>query len=529
VLFAAGYGVSLLVNFSAVINAINMDGDVVVAPVIGKLLGSAPHSARVVLGNHGYYEELWFLRATAGLPYYRELWEITPACWSLVGLGLLAWSTWKALGPWAAALAASALLCVGSGARVSLFTFDSHGLALVHTILLGALLVWLVGRAQSLRAWQLAVIAIVAGAASAAPVTGERVFVCWALLPMLVTSALLAWRTHQREHRRVLAVVVAVVVIALVGGHLLWRAMQDIHWYETGFEVFLAPVSSVAGNLSLLTRCYLYLGGGEFAGASLDVEAAARFISGALVLCALVALLLRGFVVLLSRLRRRWSAATPAAVTYDAVQSRRFAYVVFWTSSLAATSAAYVFTTAPVDVTTARYVLPGYVAIGALLPLLAMRSSGWRAIVVAGVCVFSLVACIQIVRQPSGPTTPWPSLRQANEVVRVAREEHVTYGYASYWVAADLTWNSYFKVDIYPVAGCSPRSALCPFELGRISSWYSAQPHTRSMFIADPKESPDANGPGTELGKPVAIKNADGLAVYVYPYDIVKRFGRSSS
>jgi hypothetical protein len=215
-------------------------------------------------------------------------------------------------------------------------------------------------------------------------------------------------------------------------------------------------------------------------------------------------------------------------VQYDAAEATRLAYVAFWATCLATTSVAYALSNAPVDVTTSRYVLPGYIAIGALLPLLASRSGGWRAAITAGVCVFSLIASYQIVREPFAPAEPpgaWPNAQQANALVKVAREEHVTYGYATYWAAADLTWLSYFKVDVYPVQRCAvpnlPTATLCRFGQQRISSWYTPRKGpSRSMLIIDPGELGLVAEPDPGMGKPVSVRSADGLAVYVYSYDI---------
>lgn len=519
-LFAAAYGLVVLVNFSALITAINMSADVVSAQVIGKLLGSAPHGAEALLGHHAYYEELLFLRATAGFPHYRQLWEAAPVAWCLIGLGLLAWSACKALGAWQGALVASAGLCAGASAREYFFSFDSHGLAAIHTVFLGVLLVWLVGRAQRLRVWQLALVAIVAGALSAAPVSSERVFLYWALLPMVGTSALLLWRTRRPEHWRVLGVAVAISAIALVGGHMIAHAMQDRHWLEVPLGVAFAPASSLLSNLVLGLTSYLFLGGGYFFGGAINFQGFTVFISGVLILCALAGLV--------SQIARHAQAAPGAPVAYDATQARHFAYVGFWAMCLLSTTAAYVLSTAPVDVTTSRYVLPGYIAIGALLPVLAARNRRCRAPLVAGVCLFALIASYQIVREPSataGPPGAWPTSQQANALVRVAREEHVTYGYASYWVAADLTWLSYFKVDIYPVYRCAvptlPYATLCRFNEQRINSWYApTRGPTRSMLVVDPAEEMLVPGPDPGMGKPSSFHGADGLAVYVYPYDI---------
>jgi hypothetical protein len=514
VLFAAAYGVVVLANFSSLITAVNMSSDNAVAPVIGKLLGSAPHGSQVLLGNHPWYEELWFLRATSGLPGYRQLWDIVPVASSLLGLALLAWSTWKALGAQAAALAASALLCVGAGAREFFFTFDSHGITAVHTILLGVFLVWLVGWAERLRDWQLALAALVAGTVSAAPATGDKLFLYWALLPMLAAAALLVWRTRSRVYWRVLAVTVGVAAIALGGGALLRHAMHDQGWL--GIEktiTFVAPATLVP-NLVLLVQSYLFLGGGEFFGQSPNFVGTTVFLTGALLLVTVIALLFE--------LRRRSVNAAPAPVPADRAGAQRFVYVTFWASSLLVTSVVYVFTNAPADVFTSRYLLAGYIAIGALLPLLALRSRGWQASVAAGICLFALIASYQVVRKPFAPANEaFPGPREANALVRIARAEHVSYGYAGYWDAADLTWLSHFKLDLYPVDQCAPSSPkLCRFNLGNISSWYVPRPHTRSLLIVDTRQPQLVSAPDPAFGKPLLASTIGALQVYIYPYDI---------
>jgi hypothetical protein len=397
-LFATAYAVVVLVNFSSLMLAINQDSDAVVAPVIGKLLGEATQGGQVLLGNHAWYEELWFLRATSNLPDYRQLWELAPAAWSLLGLGVLAWSTWRALGVWAAALTASALLCVGAGGRFMFFTFNWHSLAAVHTILLGALLVWLAGRAERMRAWQLVLIAVLAGLVSAAPATGDQLFTYWAILPMVATAALLVWRTRSRDHWRVLAVAVAVAVIALAGGALLREAMHHHGWVAVPLRVRFTGPDAVVAQLVLLAESYLYLAGGDFFGLSTNPVGLSVFLSGVLFVSAVIAVALE--------LRRRASSADPAPVHADPATARRFAYVAFWAISLLIAGTAFVFTTAAVNFESARFLLAGYIAVGALLPLVALRSRGWQASIVAG----------HPARSPAGQRAHPPGARAARRL-----------------------------------------------------------------------------------------------------------------
>ena len=414
------------------------------------------------------------------------------------------------------------MLCLGGAGREYFFSFDSHGLAAIHTVVLGALMVWLVATAGRLRLWQLGVIAVAAGALSALPVSSESGFLIWALVPMVATAALLSWRTRRREHYRVLAVSLVIAVIALVGGSVLSHVLQDSHWLPTAFGVAFTQAGGLVSNTVLLVQSYLFLGGGEFFGAGMDFHGLTVAASGLLIMAVLVALIVE--------LAERWRHAEQAPVSYDHEQTVRFAYIGFWATCLVATSASYVFSDVAMDPTDARYVLTGYIAICALLALLAGRSSSWRILVVAGVSLFAAIAAFQIVRKPFAPGNSWPNPRQANALVHIAEQEHVTIGYASYWVAADLTWLSYFKVHVYPVLLCAvpiyPPTTYCPFDEQRISSWYKAQHDTRSMLIVDPKESMFVGSPDPLMGKPASIRGADGLAVYIYNYDIASHLNQ---
>jgi hypothetical protein len=508
----------VLVNFSSLITAINVDSDAVVAPVIGKLLGGAPSGTQVLLGNHAWYEELWFLRATSGLPHYRQLWDVAPAGWSVLGLAVLSWAAWKALGAWAAAFTASALVCLGGGARFMFFTFNWHGLTAFHTILIAALLVWLVGRVERLQPWQLLLIALGAGVISAAPAAGDELFLYWALVPMLATTALLVWRARSPGYWRLLAVAVGVALVAEGGGALLRHAMRDHGWLNVPQHVSFIEPGALVSNLVLLVHSYLYLAGGQFFGSHTDFPGVTVFVSGALFLLALAAVV--------AELRRRTIAATPAPSPIEPQAARSFVYIVFWATSLAISSAAFVLSSATVDVNSSRFLLAGYIAFGALLPLLALRSRGWQASLVAGLCAFALIASYQIVRQPFAPQNRFPTAGTVNRLVRLAQSQRVTYGYASYWDAPDITWLSYFKLPVYPIEQCAPPNlTLCPFSQVRVSSWYAPRPHTRSMLIVDPQlQRQLVSAPDPALGKPDFTTTIGTLSVYIYPYDIAQRF-----
>jgi hypothetical protein len=180
----------------------------------------------------------------------------------------------------------------------------------------------------------------------------------------------------------------------------------------------------------------------------------------------------------------------------------------------------FLLTSAPVDVNGARYILAGYVAIAALLPLVVTRGFGWRLAVSAAVCVFAISAVYQATTQSFTNT----ALSQANLLARYARAQHVTYGFGDYWDADYITWTTRFKLRVYPVVECTPTHGLCIFRTVYISSSYIPRRHTRSLLIVDPGQvAPTITAVDPALGTPIASTTIGSLSVYVFPYDIATK------
>jgi hypothetical protein len=201
----------------------------------------------------------------------------------------------------------------------------------------------------------------------------------------------------------------------------------------------------------------------------------------------------------------------------------RFSYVVFWTTCLITTTLVFALTGVAVDVAGGRYLLAGYIAIGALLPLLATRGPGWRLAVTAGVCVFALSAIYEARQQSFAVTPPTPSPLQANQLLRYAQKERVTYGYGAYEDALPLTWMMRFKLQVYPVYECAPAShGLCLIpNTAHISTWYATPGGARSLLIVDPSQNaPTVTGADTAFGTPIASTMIGDFSVYVYPYNL---------
>lgn len=525
-LFAAAYLIVLLADFNPVITSINMHGDVVIAQVLGKLAGQAPPGGQVLLGHHPWYEEFLFLRATSGLSFYYQLWEVSPFLWTLAGFALLGWAAWRALGPIAALLTTSALICLGDLGRFIFFAFNWHGLTVVHTILVVAALVWLAPRAADIRWVVLCGLAVALGLIDALPMASDALFPLWALIPMCVATGSMAYRNLGRARWTPVVFALLTVVVSLIAGRIVAHIVRDSGVVTIPFPyTFVGSIKTAVNYLQELLTGWMNLGGGAFFGMPVNVQGIAALLSGLLVLVALILGLWEVRSMVAERRRGALSTA-PLALGAERLGPRaspRLAYVTFWASSLLLQAAVFVGTSVPkLKTGSVRYALAGYVAIMALMPLLTRRGPVWRWVLTAAVCVFALSATLQLARQPYHPYGPYPGPPQARLVLRFAEAHHVDRGFASYWDAQDLTWLTRFKLQIYPISSGCGAEALCP-STARISSWYLPKLQTRSMLIADSAQTGVPAIPA-QLGHPLATTHIGSLTLAVYPYDIAARF-----
>jgi len=513
-LIALIYGIVVLAEFRSIITQIYLNSDSAAAPVLAHLAGEAPAGAQVVLGNHPYYEEYLFLRLTSGLPGYRQLWEVAPLLWSLAGLALLGWSTWRALGRGAALLAVSAVLCVGAFGRIVFLTFDWHGLSVVHTVLTAAVLIWLTPRAAGLSWPRIVALAVALGAAGVLPAASDRLFLYWALIPMIVTGLAIAWRGAGPVRARMAAFAIIAAAVALIGGALVAHAMRAGGVTSFPFAFTLVGPGSVVDNIVLAFQSYMYIAGGYFFGGSTSFSTWPVFACGILIAAALV--------LVLVEVRRRVALAGPRAAGGDPRVGARFVHVVFWTTCLVTTTVVYIGTSAAVDVNGGRYIVAGYVAIAALLPLLAARGLGWRLAVTAAVSVFALSSVYNLLQWSFTDMGPTASQADANQLLRYARTEGVSYGYAGYWDAVELTWATRFKLPVFPVYQCQPAVyGLCAFQIVHISSWYATPAAARSLLIVNPDQmAPTITGVDPAFGSVISETTIGGFGVYVFGYNL---------
>ncbi len=503
----------VLVRLPHIIGVLYTDGDVASAPVIATLIGHAPGSRTVLLGQFPWYESLWFMRLTRGLPGHREIWEAAPVAFTALGYGLVVVCAWVCFGRTRALLVAALLAGTTVSLRKTLFTMDFHGSLVVHDCVLLAALV-LVLRVR-LSGWALGALAVLVGAITALGVAADKTMFIAGIVPLLLAGILLWARTRRARERRVALFVLGVCAIAVLGGELAVAAMHNDRVTATGYTVsFVAPEHLIA-NLEIFINAFAYLVGGNFFGAPAGATGFLMFAAAAL-----------GFAALFAVARWLWRRAPALLVCPSEEESPQAAasvgYIVFWALVLICLTGGFMLSSSPINFISARYIAADFVALAALLPVLAPLERRAAHIVVAlAISLFLALGLYFDISEITGPASayPYPNGRTMGAIERYLLAHGATHGYAPYWDAADVTWGTHLRIQAYPLTGCATPLGVCPMPLNQISSWYSPSGTRASFLLTDSSTTSNIPVPGS-FGTPVAQTLFGSVHVYVYDHDV---------
>jgi hypothetical protein len=515
---AAAYVLVVVVKLKEIIANVYLNADAASAPVIGELFGGIPAHRDVILGQMGWYSTLIFELATRWLPLHREIWEAAPYAMALASVALIAWSAWRVAGRWAAAITGVLVLCAGPRTLTLLFSLNDHSTSWFSLALLVALLVLLEQRPQRLtRAWLIALV-LVCGTVVGANAASDLVLVVAGLAPLLIAAAATWALRPGRASASAWWWLLAMSAVAGVVYELTrrWARHENVIVPPQYIHNQLASAEAIGTNFKLWWQSLMVLGNGNFFGAILGFTSTLELMCA--VLCVAVVVLIPWFV------RRELLGAHAAHDRHDEDGDRdgalRIAWCAFWGSSAVLLSASFVFSSNPVDILSNRYLVGVIYAAAALVPLMAGRGVALRAVVVAGSTIFALSGLVSLVKNEEIASAPG-SYQLYEQVVRIAKREHLTVGYADYWDAAPIMWTTHFGVRAYPVQDCAPN--LCWSYLHEMTSWYTPRPGTRTFLISNPAQ-PIPAAPLPVLGNAIATHQIGPMTMYVYSYDIASHF-----
>jgi hypothetical protein len=500
--------VVLAVELRRLIAAVLWNSDIASIPLLaGEMAHRAGGVANVSVAN--YWSTFLFDFATRSLPFHRGMWTGFSLATSILAVVVLAWAARRAAGKAAGWLVFAIALCASPIAFHN--AYELRG----PTWLTGALLVaCLVGIAsvKDRRRWPaVAVVGVVAGVNLAS----DPLLLLSGIAPLLGAAGgawLLLRSPASARVARAAGGLAAVAVLADVATGRLMRGL--------GFRIVptlpigLAPWSRVPANLALLAHNVLAFGNEEFPGVPSGVLSAAGVVTILLCLAALGAAL--RFLPPLVRQRRDEGPGLALVL-----------YVLFWTVTAVVVCAGFAFSTLPIgDVTSARYVLPVFLAVAGLAGLWA-GEVGWPKIAVTAVatvfCVMSTFGLPRVVRYWEA----YPLAQEGPALVAYLEAKGLTRGYASYWDALGLTWRAGGKVGVYPLEECAPAGerALCPFNFNTLSTWYRPQPVPRTFLVVGLPFMPQkiADPPPSSLGAPLEVDHVGIFTVYVYAGDVAAR------
>jgi hypothetical protein len=206
---------------------------------------------------------------------------------------------------------------------------------------------------------------------------------------------------------------------------------------------------------------------------------------------------------------------------HTSTQLARSLHVVYWvTSALTACGAFWVAGEGPTT-THESYYATVIFSVAAVLPLLLSTPSLARYLIPAGASIFFIASFV-------GLTNDYVNIsdsiaRSAQSITRIARENHVRFGYSNWGDASSLTWGTHERVVVRPLAECATPQGLglCPGFQAYVPSWYV--PQERHTFLLVEANGIEIRSLPPGLGKPLAVYNFESIQMYIYPYDIASR------
>jgi hypothetical protein len=516
VALTAVYLVLFLARLPQNIADILWDSDYSSGFTLTQTLARVGDGGHTVISTTGAYLPLWFGLLTAHLPLHRQLWEISPTLLTGATALTIGWSVTRVACRRAGALAVAIILVASPWTLAILMAPVAHNTAYPTTALLGAYLLWLARGVTRRRRTTIAVVfaaALVLGVA----IASDALVIATGVVPFALTAVLAAMQSSPRARAvglPALASVIGSVPVALVTHAIMAGRGYATVPSEPPLE--LAALSRLPRHARILAEGLRELSNGYLGTkwpGRLHVEVGVA--CDAVLVAALLALLYCGTRAGIRFARRRGADA----------ELCRLLHAVYWFGSALVVCGAFVLTTAPGTDTQKHeaYYLTLIFSVAAVVPLLRVRSPA-RWLLPAGFTIFALGSIIGLERDYLETMRP-PVARYASTIAHLAEADHATVGYAGYWDASSLTWNSQERIRVRPLEACAnPAGAqICPFFLMRTPSWYVPQSR-RSFLLVDPGETFVVSLPAG-LGNPIASYTVGAIAMYVYPYDIASRLG----
>jgi len=448
----------------------------------------------VIIPHFGVWTSLWWLLATRDLPGHVQLWEVTGYAFALTGVGLLGWATARVAGVWAGVTAGATALMVGPDALRLLLSVNFHVSTPFTAAVLAAYLVTLQTRRSVFLG---ALVGVLVGANAAS----DPLLWVAGVVPFAIAAAILVWSTRRRDIALRAGILLGVAVASAVATNTL---MEAFGYKAVLREDQLAPIRDLAANAVHFGRIIALLGGANYMfppGYPLDPL---RPVIALLVAFGVVSAVVVGVRCLVNR-----------------VDPILRSYACYWAAAVVLLGASIVGTPNATDLgpLSVHYGLALALAAGVGVVLLVSRSRRGQLAVALGVTLVGVSNIVGLVQGRADTVGGWIETYQRPVTTMLVRKG-VTRGYAGYWDAQNLTWNSGMRIMVAPV---SVRGAgLCRYRWNTIDSWFRERPGP-TFLIVDPT-TPFVPSPPRFTADATEAHRFGPLTVYLFRYDLARYF-----
>jgi hypothetical protein len=518
-LLAGIYLILFVLRFAGNIAAIDWVSDYSSGFTLAETIVRAGTGGHTVISTTGAYVPLWFGLITAKLPLHRQLWEISPTLLFIGSALTIGWSVARLASRREAALSVLLILVASPWALRFFMAAVAHNVVYPGTALLGAYLVWL---ARAHRGSRVAfAIPPLAGVALGTCVASDSLLIVSGVIPFGLTAAIAAVR-RSRASRLVGLSAFTTIVVAIPVAFATSAIMRSAGYVTLSPPAKLSPIASLPEHARLLFEGFRelsngYLGSGWPGKLHSEIGIACDIV----MLGALLTMLFVG----LRGATRFASSGLKSRRTDASGELALGLHMAYWTSSALAVCAAFIFSTTAGGTRHESYYATAIFSVAAIVPLLIPRARRVRWLILAGTCVFFLGSIVGLKRNYIQVTQP-PLASYARRIAQLAEANSVRTGYAGYWDASSLTWNSHERVIVRPLIGCAGGAGICPFFLMRTPSWYTPQ-RRHTFLLVDPNQLYVTTLP-PGLGPSIASYSIGPIKMYIYPYDIASRLGPAS-
>jgi hypothetical protein len=342
--------------------------------------------------------------------------------------------------------------------------------------------------------WAAALVGLIAGTIAAS----DSLLWFAGVIPFAFAGALLAWTTRRQDIAQRTAITLVATTVSAIGTNVVMHAL-DFH--TVTLDIGLEPFRDLPSNVVHLGRMVALLGGANYAVLGPYPSEPARLLLALLVFAAVAAPVVAAIVLATRH-----------------VQGTTLAYAWFWAAATIVLCFVFIVTPNAADLgpKSSNYLIT--LAFGAGVGVALLAATSLKRQVVAGLAI-ATIAGINIASIADGRAEVTGLVVQQYEqpIRRLLEREGVTRGFAGYWGAQNLTWQSDMRLLVAPVSSCGDE--LCPNQFFTIRSWFERRGGP-SFLLVDPTVNFIHAPPFSARAK--ESHRFGPMTLYVFDYDIAR-------